>query len=152
MNMKKLFFLWTAVTLLAACHINTPEPPKTEDTQSYEAYGRLTIPSSGFTKENVRTQLILKENNELDLYMYDVKFASAMPVTIDMLISGVGYADEGGEIVFYGDSIIPTAGGKPYEKYIVTDLQGVITADSLFISNKYGKTPSVYAGKLKIEN
>ena len=149
--MKKLFFLWTAVTLLTACHINTPEPPKTDDTKSYEAYGLLTIPSSGFTKENVRTMFVLKENNELDLYMFDVKFANAMPVTIDMLIRGVGYANEGGEIVFYGDSIIPTAGGKPYEKYIVTDLQGIITADSVFITNNYGTTPSVYAGKLKDE-
>ena len=111
----------------------------------------MNIPSSGFTKENVRTKLVIKENNELDIYMFDVKFAAAMPVTIDMLISGVSYAKEGGEIVFYGDSIVPTAGDKPYEKYIVTDLQGVITADSLFITNKYGTTPSVYAGKLADE-
>ena len=54
-----------------------------------------------------------------------------------------------GEIRFYGDSIVPTAGDKPYEKYIVTDLKGYISADSLCLSNKYGDTPCVYAGKLK---
>ena len=54
-----------------------------------------------------------------------------------------------GEIRFYGDSIVPTAGNKPYEKYIVTDLRGYISADSLCLSNNYGDTPSVYAGKLK---
>ena len=80
--------------------------------------------------------------------MYDVKFAALMPVTIDMVISSVSYTKNAGGIHFYGDSIIPTAGNKPYDKYIVTDLNGTITADSLCLSNNYGDTPSVYAGKL----
>ena len=81
--------------------------------------------------------------------MFDVKFAAAMPVTIDMLISGVGFAISGDEIHFYGDSIVPTAGGKPYEKYIIRDLEGKITADSIVLSNSYGETPSVYRGAIK---
>lgn len=135
-------------TFLSACHIASEEPTVDEQTQVYEAFGLLTIPSSGFTKENVRTEVVLVNDEILDLYMFEVKFATAMPVTIDMVISGVNYTKSGNNIHFHGDSIIPTAGNKPYEKYIITDLKGYITADSLCLSNNYGETPSIYAGKL----
>lgn len=135
--------------MFASCHMVSNEPELAVDDTSYEAYGLLTIPSSGFTKENVRTKVVVVNGEQLDIYMFDVKFATMMPVTIDMVISGVAYTKNADGIQFYGDSIVPTAGNKPYEKYIITDLQGYITADSLCLSNNYGDTPSVYAGKLK---
>lgn len=153
--MRKIFLC--ALSLMAltlcftSCHIASEEPEEKQDESSYEAYGLLTIPSSGFTKENVRTKIMLADDGLLDIYMFDVKFAELMPVTIDMVIRGVAYNKTADEIRFYGDSIVPTAGNKPYEKYIVTDLQGYITADSLCLSNKYGDTPSIYAGKLTNE-
>ena len=137
--------------IFSACHIVSEEPEVKNRESSYEANGLLTIPSSGFTKENVRTKIVIVNETQLDIYMFDVKFAAMMPVTIDMLISGVAYTRTTSEILFYGDSIIPTAGNKPYEKYIVTNLQGYITYDSLCLSNNYGDTPSVYAGKLTNE-
>jgi len=146
--MKHLYVLFIAI-LFSACHIVTPEEPVPDDTQAYEAYGLLTVTSSGFTKEDVRTKIVLVDDYTLDLYMYDVKFATMMPVTIDMLISGVPYSKQGQTIRFYGDSIVPTAGNKPYEKYIITDLEGYVTADSLCLSNNYGDTPSTYRGALK---
>ncbi len=146
--MKHFYVLITAI-LFTACHISTPEEPLPEDTSAYEAYGLLTVTSSGFTKENVRTKIVLIDDATLDLYMYDVKFATMMPVTIDMLISGVSYTKQGQTIRFYGDSIVPTAGNKPYEKYIITDLEGYVTADSICLSNNYGETPSTYQGALK---
>ncbi len=147
--MKKIILLISSVLLMVSCHIVTPEEPIEENQKAYESYGLLTITSSGFTKDNLRVKLIEKEDDTMDLYMFDVKFAAAMPVTIDMLISGVGYAKSGNEIHFYGDSIVPTAGGKPYEKYIIHDLVGKITADSIVLSNYYGETPSVYRGAIK---
>jgi len=146
--MKHLYVLFIAI-LFSACHIVTPEEPVPDDTPAYEAYGLLTVTSSGFTKEDVRTKIVLVDDYTLDLYMYDVKFATMMPVTIDMLISGVPYSKQGQTIRFYGDSIVPTAGNKPYEKYIITDLEGYVTADSLCLSNNYGDTPSTYRGALK---
>ena len=146
--MKKIATLILFAGMLASCHIVTPEEPAKEDTQSYEAVGQLTVPSSGFTKEDVRTKIVLTDDETLDIYMYEVKFATLMPVTIDMRISGVPYSKTGDHIYFYGDSIVPTAGNKPYEKYIVRDLEGTVTADSMLISNLYGETPSVYAGAI----
>ena len=146
--MKHFYVLITAI-LFTACHISTPEEPLPEDTKAYEAYGLLTVTSSGFTKENIRTKIVLIDDATLDLYMYDVKFATMMPVTIDMLISGVSYTKQGQTIRFYGDSIVPTAGNKPYEKYIITDLEGYVTADSICLSNNYGETPSIYQGARK---
>ena len=146
--MKKIVTLILFAGMLASCHIVTPEEPEKEDSKNYEAVGLLTIPTSGFTKEDVRTKIVLVDDETLDIYMYEVKFAPLMPVTIDMRISGVPYSKTGSNIVFYGDSIVPTAGNKPYEKYIVRDLEGTVTADSMLISNLYGETPSVYAGAI----
>ena len=147
--MKKIFTFIVLAGLFAACSINSPEPELTDDTDAYEALGTLLIPSSGFTKENLRTKVVLVDQEKLDIYMFDVKFAALMPVTIDMVISGVSYVQNGSFITFYGDSIVPYAGNKPYEKYVVTELEGSITADSMFISNNYGDTPSIYTGALK---
>ena len=146
--MKKILTLIALVSVLSACHITSKEPEIKDQDTAYEAYGVLTIPSSGFTKENLRTKVILVDDELLDIYMFEVKFATMMPVTIDMVISNVSYTKTGSMIEFYGDSIVPTAGNKPYEKYIVTDLKGSISADSLCLSNNYGETPSIYAGKL----
>lgn len=148
--MKKFTFLAIAFAFLfTSCHIASEEPEVKPQESAYEAYGLLTIPSSGFTKENVRTKVVLVSDKQLDIFMFDVKFAALMPVTIDMVISGVGYTRTAGEIHFSGDAIIPTAGNKPYEKYIITDLTGRITADSICLSNNYGDTPAIYAGSRK---
>lgn len=146
--MKKLFTLLVLAGLLMSCHIATQEEPVKDNSKAYEAYGLLTIPTSGFTKEAVRTRLVLVDDKKLDLYMFEVKFAAAMPVTIDMLISGVDYTKTGEGISFSCNDIVPTAGGKPYEKYVIKDLNGYVTADSLCLSNKYGETPTVYEGVL----
>lgn len=146
--MKKILTLIALVSVLSACHITSKEPEVKDQETSYEAYGVLTIPTSGFTKENLRTKVMLVDDELLDIYMFEVKFATMMPVTIDMVISNVSYTKSGDAIEFHGDSIVPTAGDKPYEKYIVTDLKGYISADSLCLTNNYGETPSVYAGKL----
>lgn len=147
--MKNYFSILFALAILfSSCHIASDEPEVKDKERVYEAYGLLTIPSSGFTKENVRTKVVLVSDKLLDIYMFDVKFATLMPVTIDMVISGVEYSKTANEIRFYGDGIVPTAGNKPYDKYIVTDLAGYITADSLCISNNYGDTPCIYAGAL----
>jgi len=141
-----LSILFAFALLFSSCHIASEEPEVKEKENAYESYGLLTIPSSGFTKENVRTKVVLVSDKLMDIYMFDVKFAVLMPVTIDMVISGVGYTKTADEIRFSGDGIVPTAGNKPYDKYIVTNLVGRITADSICLSNNYGDTPAIYSG------
>lgn len=146
---KKMVLVTMFAILCAACHVASKEDPTQDDAKVYEAIGLLTIPTSGFKKEDVRTKVVLVDKQKLDIYMFEVKFATLMPVTIDMVIRGVDYKQTTNGIQFYGDSIVPTAGEKPYEKYVVRDLQGRITPDSMIITNNYGETPSRYAGKLK---
>jgi len=138
--------LFAFALLFSSCHIVSDEPEVKEKDNAYEAFGLLTIPSSGFTKDNVRTEVVLVSDRLLDIYMFDVKFATLMPLTIDMVISGVEYTKAADEIRFSGDGIVPTAGNKPYDKYIVTELVGRITADSICLSNNYGDTPAIYSG------
>jgi len=146
--MKKILTLLAMSAMLASCHVVTKEEPVTENEKAYEAYGVMTVTSSGFTKEDTRVKVVLKDEQRLDLYMFEVKFSEKMPVTIDMLVSGIDYEMNGNHIHFACDDIVPTAGGKPYEKYVIRDLEGYISADSLCLSNKYGDTPSIYAGAL----
>lgn len=148
--MKKIFILLTGIICLASCHITTSEEPVKQTEQAFNAYGVMTVLTSGFSKEDVHVKAVLKQNHQMDLYMFDIKFASAMPVTIDMLISNVTYVKkDNNTYIFKGDSIVPTAGGKPYEKYIIRDLEGKITADSITLYNLYGTTPGTYKGAIK---
>lgn len=147
--MKKISLFIVLLVCMTSCHIVTKEEPVLPEEDAYEAYGQLYIPSSGFTKENVRVKTVFKDNSRIDLYMFDVKFANAMPVTIDMLISDITYVayDKTADTFYFScDSVVPTAGGKPYEKYIIRQMEGKITPDSIILSNYYGQTPSQYHG------
>ena len=150
--MKKLFTLIVLTGLLMSCHIVTTEEPVKETEKAYVAHGVMTVTSSGFSKEDTRVKVVLKDAQKLDMYMFEVKFAEKMPVTIDMLISGIDYEKKGNDIHFACNDIVPTAGGKPYEKYIIKDMEGYITPDSLCFSNKYDDTPSMYTGVLTGKN
>ena len=75
--MKKIFILLTGIICLASCHITTSEEPVKETEQAINAYGVMTVLTSGFSKEDVHVKAVLKQNHQMDLYMFDIKFASA---------------------------------------------------------------------------
>ena len=152
--MKKNLFLACTELLMAACNTNSPDN-KEEEQQTdfttatvFEAIGEMNVPGEEpFVKENIRAEVVLAENGKAEIRLYEVSFSPRMPVTIDMVIPGVTYNRTAKEITLSGDRIIPTAGGNAYERYIVTQLQGRLTSDSLIINNNYGNMPTSYRAK-----
>ena len=164
--MKKLFYVLAVAMIVTACNQNTPETPEEQSKTAFvkatyfEALGTNTVPNvegenkdQPFSLDNVRVEAVITTDSTLDINLYGINFSSKMPVTIDMVIPGAKYSRTAEKITLYGDSIIPTMGGNPFDRYVINDLTGTITSDSLFFTNSYGQYAGcTYAGKItKIE-
>ena len=88
--------------------------------RAQEYTGTMTYGS--YRQDNVRA-VLHTSGNKATLTLYHIKFSRMMPINIDATLS---------DITVSGDSlmarrIVPTAGGKPYPKFAVTDLRGRLT-------------------------
>ncbi|MDE6140198.1 MAG: hypothetical protein K2J31_05110 [Alistipes sp.] len=82
----------------------------------------------------------------MDIYMYRVQFAEAMPVKLDMTIPGVDFSYEGGAIEIEGEGIVPLAMGGEFPAYTITGLRGKIENGRMTLSMTCGKYPLTYTG------
>lgn len=158
---KKIFFV-VAAAVLAACNPNTPDNPAEQNNAAFAkatffvALGMSTVPNvegenkdQPFQMDSVRVEAKLVSDSTLDICLYGINFSSKMPVTIDMVIPGAKYTRTTGKITISGENIAPTMGGNPFERYMITGLNGYISADSLVFTNNYGTyTGCSYAGKI----
>ena len=69
-----------------------------------------------------------------------------MPISLTMTVNGISGVEQNGVVALSGDSIVPMAMGGPFPNYTITNLSGVLTADSLNISFKCGTYPLIYKG------
>jgi hypothetical protein len=81
--------------------------------------------------------------------MQKVKFAEQMP-QMDITIDSIIVADIPHGIVLAGNNIVSEAMGGAYPEYIIKDLIGLVTADSLSFSMTFGTYPLTYEGKLMV--
>lgn len=159
--MKKIFFVAAVAAALVACNQNTPDDPQSGSTafdqaSYFEALGTNTVPNvegegkdQPFVLDSVRVEAKMVTDSTLDLYLYVIRFASKMPVSIDMVIPAAKYTRTANRITLSGEDIIPTMGGNPFDRYVITGLKGYVTADSLVFSNNYGTyNDCSYAGKI----
>ena len=159
--MKKILLFVAVALLIAACNKkDEPENPASQTSFAkatlFEALGTNTVPNVEgeqhhlpYTLDSVRVEAVIVTDSTLDIKLYGINFSSKMPVTIDMVIPAVSYTRTVEKITISGDSIIPTMGGNPFNRYVIYDLSGTITADSLTFTNTYGTyTGCTYAGKI----
>ena len=158
-GMKKLFFfLLCAALATTACSDSDADDETGQNgtnslvtASTFKATGRMTVAGNEpFVKEDVNAEVVLGNNQSAEIRIYGVSFSARMPVTIDMVIPNVTYNKTVQQITLTGDNIIPMAGGNAYERYMVSGLQGTITADSLIISNNYSNIPTIYRGKITL--
>ena len=164
--MKKLLCVLAVATIVTACNSKDKNEPEDQTKVSFakatyfEAVGTNTVPNvegenkdQPFSMDSVRVEAVIMTDTTLDINLYGINFSSKMPVTIDMVIPGAKYSRTAEKITLYGDSIIPTMGGNPFDRYVINALAGIITADSLVFTNSYGQYAGcTYAGKItKIE-
>lgn len=159
--MKKILLFVAVALMIAACNKkDEPENPASQTSFAkatlFEALGTNTVPNVEgeqhnlpYSLDSVRVEAVIVTDSTLDIKLYGINFSSKMPVTIDMVIPAVSYTRTVEKITISGDSIIPTMGGNPFNRYVIYDLSGTITADSLTFTNTYGTyTGCTYAGKI----
>ena len=88
----------------------------------------------------------LREDGKLNFVMYKVKFASGMPLKLDMVVEGADYTEDNGTYTISGDGLIPYAMGGPFEKFTITNLRGTITSESCTLDFICGEYPVSYNG------
>lgn len=139
--------LFVAV-MFAGCHYPAPEP---EGDKKGNYIGTVTVDNDdeNFVKENVEASLTKSDDSDsYSIKLFRVKFATAMPVEIDMIISDVNIDENG---VISADSVIPYAMGGPFEKYLIRNLNGTLTDETISFSMTCGKYPTAYQGTRREE-
>lgn len=99
-----------------------------------------------YTQEDVVVDYELHDDSKLNFVMYKVKFATGMPLKLDMVVEGVDYTGADGECMLTGDGIVPYAMGGPFEKFTITELEGCITDSSMTLSFMCGEHAVTYSG------
>lgn len=146
-----LFSLLAMVVMFASCengeHNNLPNNPVEK-----ECYiGTMTVDQNDgtfYTQEDVKVDYEIYDG-KLNFVMYKVKFASGMPIKLDMVVEGVDCLGAVGNYVLAGNDIVPYAMGGPFEKYTITDLIGAITNKTFSMSFMCGEYPVTYEGTKK---
>lgn len=141
--MRKAICILIVLAVMSSCHYKAPEP-EGEKLGNYFGMVEVDNDEEHFVKENVEVSVTKEENAETyTIKLYRVKFATAMPVEIDMLIQGVNIDEKG---MISGNEIIPYAMGGPFEKYKITNLTGIMTDKTLRFEMVCGEYPTKYSG------
>ena len=147
----KFLMMVLAMAVVVACSKNDDE--EREPVVIPEGYvgkivvGLSTAPS--YTQEDVVVEV--KEvtgTTTVNVVMKQVKFADAMPVKMDITISGIATEEVTGGISLSGDEIIPTFGAAntPYPQGKITNLQGTLTSTTLTLTMICGEDPLTFSG------
>lgn len=116
---------------MTSCKDDTPTEDPKPDNGAYT--GTVDVAPGGpmaYTQPNTEVALtVAQDNSVVEIKMKQVKFAAAMPVSLDITLPGVTLTklDTGGYKIS-ADEIIPIAGGGPNEKYKITELSGTISS------------------------
>jgi hypothetical protein len=138
-----------SAVLFASCengdHNTLPSKPVEK-----ECYiGTMTVDQNDgtfYTQEDVEVDYEIIDG-KLNFVMYDVKFAKAMPLKLNMVVEGVDCLGAIGNYVLAGNGIVPYAMGGPFEKFTITELVGAITNNTMTLSFKCGEYPVTYEGR-----
>lgn len=125
--MKKLFLLlFATAATLTAC-----DEDKDYGTPNETYTGTLTVTllsdqTQSYTYENKEFRIDNPADGTLTLWMIETQFVPAMP-QLTMEVPGISYSRQvAGTTLLTGDEIIPLMGGTPYERYVITGLNGAV--------------------------
>jgi hypothetical protein len=112
--------------------------------------GQLTVaPESAtpFVMDSVSISMAANDTTgTMTMVMYKVRFSPRMPLTLDMTVDGIAFELNQGVHVLNADSIVPQAMGGPFPTYIITNLNGEMSDDSLTVSMTCGSYPLTFKG------
>ncbi len=138
-----------AVVMMVSCDNEEPKVPPINPIEEVFYEGLLSVrQSSGTFYEQDSVLVTFKDSTLATIVMHKVKFSQYMPVILnDMTIDSISVEKAANDIVLAGENLIPTTAGNPYAMYIITDLQGKVTSDSLITTMKCGTYPLSFRGK-----
>ena len=87
--------------------------------------------------------------DRLNFVMYKVKFATGMPLKLNMFVDGVDYTEEEGTYTLSGNGLVPHALGGPFEEFTITNLSGRLTEENFTLEFICGDYPVTYTGKMR---
>ena len=144
---KSLLSVACAALCFAACDKDDDKTPVNPTPKGY--VGELSVDQTDgtfFKQQGVSVKYDLKDDRTVDIYMYRVQFAEAMPVKLDMTIPGAECKSVGERIELSGEQIIPLAMGGEFPRYTITALRGTLTDSELQLSMTCGEFPLTYSG------
>lgn len=153
MNKIKYFFtLILALLAITSCENGeNNELPKNPVENSCYMGTMIVDQNDGttFTQEEVEVDYEVGSNGKINFVMYKVKFATGMPLKLDMVVEGVDFTETDGVYTLSGDGIVPYAMGGPFEKFTITNLTGEISNNAMSLSFICGEYPVTYEGTKK---
>lgn len=148
MNKLRLLLLALMSLTFVACENgeNNDLPNNPEKEKCYT--GTMAVDQNDgtfYTQNDVEVDYEIKDG-KLNFVMYKVKFASGMPIKLDMVVEGVDYTESDGVYTLSGDNLIPYAMGGPFEQFTITSLEGEVSANAMSLSFICGEYPVTYEG------
>lgn len=146
MKTLRFFLLTLSSIILFGCENgdNNALPSKPDDNECYK--GTMTVDQNDgtfYTQEDVEVDYEILDD-KLNFVMYKVKFAESMPIKLDMVVEGVDCLGAVGNYVLAGNNIVPYAMGGPFEKFTITNLNGLITNNTMTLSFMCGEHQVTY--------
>ena len=153
MNKIKYFFtlIFASLAITSCENGENNELPKNPVENSCYMGTMIVDQNDGttFTQEDVEVDYEVGSNGKINFVMYKVKFATGMPLKLDMVVEGVDFTETDGVYTLSGDGIVPYAMGGPFEKFTITNLTGEINNNAMSLSFICGEYPVTYEGTKK---
>ena len=149
--MKKLFAIFTAALLLAACGSENKgengKEPLVSGATDFKGTMVVTFQGEDVSTPDVTISVDYhKSTSTADILFKQVKFVPQMPVKLDITVPGVTVKQNGSTILLSGTGIEPTVAGVPYEQYLVSNLSGNIKSGYLELQLSFGDFPTRFLG------
>lgn len=141
---------FSIIMLQTSCQPQQPEtdePDLAEETVlHYMGATYVHFQGEEYEGDSVRVDFVRNDDGTATLKLFRVRFVPQMPVTVDLDVPSLPYDKKPDAYLFAGDSIVPTMGGNPVDRYMATQIQGTARADSIRFSLNFGSFPTRYAG------
>ena len=153
MNKIKYFIsLFIIALTISSCEngVENELPNNPVETNCYK--GTMVVDQNDgtfYTQNDVEVDYEVGATGKINFVMYKVKFASGMPLKLDMVVEGVDFVEADGVYTLSGDGIVPYAMGGPFEKFTITNLEGEISNNAMSLSFICGEYPVTYEGTKK---
>lgn len=107
---------------------------------------KVSVDTFAFTTDSAKVEYRINNNGQsFDMKIVDIKFVPQMPVSVTPELMGVPCTKiDANSYEFGAESLIPTMGGNPVEKYTAKEIKGTVQNSKLKFSLKFGDFPTEF--------